>query len=526
LTKPIAGAISAAMFILSIDLGTSGPKVALVGEDGDIAACVAGAVQTRTAPAGGAEQDAEEIWSSVVAAMKQVLAEAAVPAERIAAITCSSQYFSVVPVDRELRPVMNLILWMDSRGAKHTRQLYATHPGAFEAWIETAGMMPLPSGSDSLSHMLYVRHERPEVYERTFRFLEPVDFILARLTGTCSSNLCTAFPLLLTDNRDLSSLDYDAELLRMAGIDRDKLADLVPVGAEAGRLRPEIAAELGLSARTRVFSGMNDTQAAAIGTATFRDGAGAINAGTTSQVLAHVGSKKADIANALLSMPSPIAGRYMIMCENGLGGKPLDHFLRNVVYADDALGHHSNATPFAGVEAIVAAAPPGSKGLLYLPWLTGAQSPESSPHTRGGFLNLNLGTTRASMVRAILEGVAFNMRWVLPAVESFCETRFDELLFSGGAAVSDAWSQILADVLDRPVAQLAEARYVNNRGTAFLGFVAMGVLGLDDVDRHCRIRRRYQPQPHTRQLYDDLFAQFLAAFEHTRPVFEALNERR
>lgn len=514
------------MFILSIDLGTSGPKVALVGEDGEIAACAAGSVQTRMVAHGGAEQDAEEIWSAVVAAMKQVLAEAAVPAERIAAITCSSQYFSVVPVDRTLRPVMNLILWMDSRGAKHTRELYATHPSAFETWIETAGMMPLPSGSDSLSHMLYVRHEQPEVYERTFKFLEPVDFILARLTGICSSNLCTAFPLLLTDNRDLTTRDYDAELLRMSDIDRDKLADLLPVGAEVGFLRAEIAAELGLSAKTRIFSGMNDTQAAAIGTATFRDGAGAINAGTTSQVLAHVGSKKTDLANALLSMPSPIAGRYMVMAENGLGGKPLDHFLRNVVYADDALGKHSTETPFAGVEAIVASTPPGSKGLLYLPWLTGAQSPESSPATRGGFLNVTLGTTRASMVRSILEGVAFNMRWVLPAVEEFCETRFGELLFSGGAAMSDGWSQILADVLDRPIAQLAEARYVNNRGNAFLGFVALGVLGLDDIDRLCRIKRRYVPRPETRQTYDHLFAQFLAAFEQTRPVFEALNEQR
>ncbi|HVM98423.1 MAG TPA: FGGY-family carbohydrate kinase [Candidatus Acidoferrales bacterium] len=512
------------MHILSIDLGTSGPKVALVSETGDIVASAAGAVQTRVVPQGGAEQDAEEIWSSVVGAMKQVIAEAAVAAEQIAAITCSSQYFSVVPVDRELRPVMDLILWMDSRGARHTQELYGTHPSAFETWIEICGMMPLPTGNDSLSHMLYVRHERPEVYERTFKFLEPVDFLLARLTGVCTSNLCTAFPLLLTDNRDLTTLDYDTELLRMAGIDREKLADLLPIGAEAGRLHPEVAAELGLSPKTRVFSGTNDTQAAAVGTATFRAGAGAINVGTTSQVLAHVGGKKSDLANALLSMPSPIAGRYMVMAENGLGGKPLDHFLRNVVFADDALGRHSTTAPFAAVEAVVAAAPAGSNGLLYFPWLTGAQCPESSPATRGGFLNITLGTTRAHMVRAILEGVAFNMRWVLPAVESFCDTRFDELLFCGGAAVSDAWSQILADIVDRPVGQLAEPRYVNNRGTAFLGFVAMGVLGLDDIDRLCRVHRRYEPRAATRQTYDELFAQFLAAFAQTRPVFEALNQ--
>jgi len=127
------------------------------------------------------------------------------------------------------------------------------------------------------------------------------------------------------------------------------------------------------------------------------------------------------------------------------------------------------------------------------------------------------------MIRAILEGVAFNMRWVLPAVETFAEQQFDELLFAGGGAVSDAWAQIMADVTNRPVAQLADARYVNTRGTAFLAFVELGVLGLDDVGRLCRIKRRYAPQPAYRSLYDDRFGQFLAAFERNRPIYEALN---
>jgi len=245
--------------------------------------------------------------------------------------------------------------------------------------------------------------------------------------------------------------------------------------------------------------------------------------GTTSQVIAHVGSKKSDLEHALVSMPSPIAGRYMVMAENGLGGKPLDHFLRNIAFARDPLADHSDAEPFAGVEQAVDTVPPGSDRLLFLPWLTGAQAPDSDSNTRGGFLNMTLHTTRAHMVRAILEGVAFNMRWALPSVEAFAEREFDELLFSGGGAMSDAWSQIMADVTDRPVAQLAESRYVNNRGTAFLAFVELGVLGLDDIGKHCRIKRRCLPRPQHRETYDILFSQFVAAFEQNRPIFEKLN---
>jgi xylulokinase len=281
---------------------------------------------------------------------------------------------------------------------------------------------------------------------------------------------------------------------------------------------------LGLSPSTPVFAGMNDTQAVAIGTGSFRGARGAINIGTTSQVVAHVAEKRSDLANALVSMPSPIAGRHMVMAENGLGGKPLEHFLRNVAFADDALANHSAADPLAGVDAAVESVPPGSGGLLFLPWLTGAQAPVSNSKVRGGFLNLSLQTTRAHMVRAILEGVAFNMRWVLPPVETFVEQRFDELLFAGGGAVSDGWSQIMADVMNRPVAQLADARFVNNRATAFLAFVELGVLGLDDIDRLCPIKRRYTPRTAHRAMYDMMFDQFVAAFERNQSIFEALNE--
>lgn len=511
------------MYILAIDLGTSGPKVALVGAGGDIAASASRPVRTHLLPPNGAEQDPDEIWAAVLSAAVQVLRESGRARDTVAGITCDSQYFSIVPVDGDIRPVMNLILWMDGRGRAQSRKLYERHPDALETWVEIHGMMPLPTGTDSLSHILYVQDELPQVHAGTHKYLEPVDFITAKLTGTCTSNLCTAFPLLLTDNRDVSRHEYNPRLVELSGVDPDKLPDLVPVNSRVGTLRAEVAAELGLGPTTPVFSGVNDTQAAAIGTATFRGSHGAINIGTTSQVLAHVGSKKSDLANALLSMPSPIAGRYMVMAENGLGGKPLEHFLRNIAFATDPLADHAHAEPFAGVDLCVDGVPPGSEGLLFLPWLTGAQAPVSNSKARGGFLNLCLRTTRAHMVRAILEGVAFNMRWVLPAVERFVEQRFDELLFAGGGAVSEAWAQIMADVMDRPVAQLADARYVNTRGTAFLALVELGVLGLDDIGQLCRVKRRYWPRPAYRAAYDGMFAQFIAAFEQNRPIFEALN---
>lgn len=515
--------MSTPRFILSIDLGTGGPKVALVADDGEIVASAIRPVATQWLGPNAAEQDSEEVWKAVVSAAGQVVHEARRPIDSILGISCTSQYFSIIPIDEVGHPVGNMIPWMDGRGAPHTLALYAAHPKLATRWIEVSGMPPLPSGNDSLSHMLFLKNERPEIYERAAKLVEPSDYITARLTGTIASNACTAFAQLLTDNRKLAEVAYHDDLIDMSGIDREKLPDLVPIGTCLGTLRQEIADEIGLSARTRVFTGVNDTQAAAMGTGVYLEGRGALNIGTTCQVLAFVGDMQTDLEHWILSMPSPFRDQYMVMSEVGLGGKPLEHFLTQIAFAQDALADHSMTDPFANVEKALATVAPGSGGLLYLPWLAGSQSPRPNGSMRGGFLNMSLETTRSHMLRSVMEGVSFSLRWVVPAVERFVDKKFDALQFSGGGAVSNEWAQIMADTMARPIHQLAEPRFVNNRGTAFLAFDQLGVSSLADVDKVCRIARTVHPKAENVATYDRLFDQFVAAWDQNRPIFEALN---
>jgi xylulokinase len=512
-----------AQHILSIDLGTTGIKAALVRDGGEIAASTSRPVETILVPPNGAEQDAEEIWTATKSAMHQVICDASCSPDEIIGVAIASQFSSVVPVDRSGQPVMNLILWMDSRGAPHARDIYGRHPQALATWLDVHGAMPLPSGNDSLSHMLWVKAERPDIYERTHKFLEPMDYLAARLTGEFTANACTAFMMVLTDNRQLDDVRYDETLVEMAGMDRDKLPDLVPVLSPVGTIRSDVADEVGLSPGTQVLSGLNDTQAVAVGAGTFREGHGGINIGTTSQVLAHVAHKASDLEHAIVSSPSPIRGSYVAIAENGIGAKALDHFLTNVTFANDALGDHRVDHVFGQVDRLVQDSPPGSGSLLFLPWLAGAQAPSQNPNARGGFLNLSLTTTRADMVRSILEGVAYNLRWLLPAVEEFAGNQFERLYFSGGGALSDEWSQILSDVTDRPLLQLDDPRHVITRATAFLAFERLGLVEMTDFDKITRVKRSYEPQPERREIYHSLFEQFLAAFDRNRPIFDSLN---
>jgi xylulokinase len=508
-------------YVLAVDLGTSGPKVALVGEDGGIAAHTARPVRTRVVPPDHAEQDAEEVWAATATAIREVLSRSPEAARSTAAVICSSQFSSIVPVDATGRPVTDLILWMSRRGTPHSRRIFANHPQSFGTWLDVHGAVPM--GNDSLSHMLGVKHERPDAYAQTHKFLEPADFLGQRLTGHFGANACTAFMMMLTDNRRLDRVVYDPDLVGFSGIDPAKLPELVPVDARIGTLRPDVAGELGLAAATPVFTGMNDTQAVTIGAGAFRPGHGGLNVGTTMQVLASAERKQTDVDAQIVSMPSPIPGRYLALAEIGLGGKVLEHFARSVVHASDALGDHAVADPFARLEEAIASAPPGSGKLLFLPWLAGALAPNENPRMRGAFLNVSLETTRARMLRAVLEGLAYHLRSMVAPVERFSETPFSELRFSGGGAQSDGWAQILADVIGRPIHQLAEARQANTRGAAFLAFHRLGLVDLDDVDRFSPIRRVYEPRSANREIYDELFAQFVASFEHIRPLCEALN---
>jgi len=508
-------------YALAIDLGTSGPKVAVVAADGRVAAHTNRLVETKRIPPDGAEQDPEEVWRAVVDAVREVVRKAARPPEEILGVLCSSHYFSLVPVDAKGNATTNLLVWMDKRGADYGQGIVRDDLDTLIKWIEVHGALPF--GTDSLSHMLYVKNELPDAYERTHCFLEPVDFVAARLTGKFTANCCTAFALMLTDNRDLASLEYAPELVAASGIDPAKLPPLVPVDSIIGPLLPAVAAELGLAPDTPVFSGINDTQAVTVGTGTYLRNRGGLNVGTTIQVLSRADEKNTDGEYQIVSMPSPIPGEYMSMAEVGLGGKLVEHFLQNVVYATDALGKHTVDDPWEWIDETVRAVPPGSDRLLFLPWVTGAQAPKQSETMRGGFLNITLETTRAEMLRAVLEGVSLHLRWMLPGVEAFSKQTFETLYYSGGGAVSDEWAQIMADVTGRPILQLAEARQANTRGIAFLVFRRLGLVGDEDIDAFCPVKKRYEPRPEAVKVYDHLFEQFQLAYEQTEPIYDKLN---
>jgi xylulokinase len=226
----------------------------------------------------------------------------------------------------------------------------------------------------------------------------------------------------------------------------------------------------------------------------------------------------------MASLPSAIPGRYMLINEHEIAGAALNFVRTRFFWGEDALMiNPPPADSFERLEAVAAAAAPGSGQVIFMPWLNGERSPVDDHTLRGGWCNLSLRTTRAELVRAVYEGVAFNTRWLQIYVEKFIGRRLENVRLVGGGARSNLWCQIHADVLQRPVLQVANPLHINTRGAAFLAALGLGFLRLADLDDCTPIAHVYEPQTKLAPLYDDLFGQFVELYKKLHGIYRHLN---
>ncbi len=518
--------------ILAIDLGTSGPKVALVTPQGQI---VAGEIEDTDVillPGGGAEQDPAVWWDSIGKASRRLLSSvAAGTIDRIAGIAATAQWSGTVCVDEAGSHLMNSIIWMDSRGAPHAREMTGGFP-SFEGYglskilkfIRITGGAPGHSGKDSIAHILYIKKELPDIFESTYKFLEPKDYINLRLTGKFAASFDSIALHWVTDNRNINKVAYHPGLLALTGIPLEKLPRLGKSTDILGELTEDAAAHLGARAGIPVIFGTPDLQSAAIGSGAVRDYEGHLYIGTSSWLTCHVPFKKTDIFHNMATLPSAIPGRYFVANEQETAGYCFTYLRDKVFFAQDELG--TGPVPPDAYERMNSAAgkvPAGCDGLIFTPWLYGERTPIEDHTVRGAFMNQSLKTTRAHMIRAAMEGVAFNAKWLLKYVELFTKRRMNTINLIGGGARSPLWCQIIADVLDRTIRQVDDPVQANTRGAGLLGAAALGLATFEEIADQIPVSGVYRPNPQNRALYDSLFEEFQQIYKQNKKIYARLN---
>jgi xylulokinase len=421
--------------------------------------------------------------------------------------------------------------WIDMRGAEIIRRQAGSRklavagydPFKLWRWISRAGGAPALSGKDPAGHMAFIKEAWPAIYDQTYKFLNALDYMNLRLTGRFVATVDSILTSWVTDNRDPENIHYDRKLVAQSGIAMEKLPEIVRCTEVLGPLCPLAAEELGLPRDTLVVAGAVDNSAAAIGAGTVRDGEAHLYIGTSSWIGAHVPFKKTDVFAQIASVPCAVRGRYLAVALQSSAGSNLAFLCDKILFYQDELGMERRPDVYSVLDRIAASVPPGARGLLYTPWIFGERSPVDDPSLRAGLLNLSLQHSREDIIRAFLEGVALNTRWMTAPFNRFLGKPLDQVTMVGGGATSDVWCQIFADILGIPVRQRKTPIQANALGAALIGYVGLGALSYDDIPSLTPIHRTYLPDTKRTALYDQIFESFKLAHRRLAPLYRRLN---
>jgi xylulokinase len=481
---------------------------------------------------GGAEQDPEDWWNALVTTSKRLVQKGVVPRDSIVACCVSSTFSTTVAVNEEGNHLGNALTWADSRAAPYVQEVMKGFPsvdgyGLFKLlkWIPKTAGCPLISGKDDVAHVLLWKHEHPEVYRNAKMFLPSKDYLNLRLTGEFATSYDSAHLFWVTDIRDINNIHYDDGLIRSVGIDKEKLPPLKASIDVLGNVMSEVADEIGLGKDVKVVLGSPDHQSACIGSGAIRDYEGHIYIGTGSWVECMVPFKKCDILHSIATLPTSIPGKYQCLNEQDFAGGCLDLLVESVLFHKNDLlpARDKPEAPFQVLDQIAKEVPAGSNKLIFTPWVNGERTPVEDTTLRGGLHNISTTTNMDHIVRAVMEGVAYNTKWSLSYVEKFVGRKLDRLRMIGGGAKSDIWCQIMADVLDREIGQVRDPQQANARGAAFIAAVGLGYISFDDVPDLVPLEKSFAPNPEHRNLYEELYREFLNIQKMSKPVCSRLN---
>ncbi len=501
--------------LLGLDIGTTAVKAGLFAADGRLLAVAGEEYRLDTPAPDRTELDPERYWQGACAAVRRVVAAAAVETDSIEAVAVSSQGETVIPVDPDGRAIGPAIVWLDNRAAIEARSLEARF-GPDRIYDVTGIPSVIPTWP--ACKLLWWRANDRDLFARTDRFLLVEDFILRRLTGrfvTDASIQCTSMLFDIVERR------WWPEMLDAVGIDERRLAEPIGPGEVAGRLIATAATALGLAEGTLVIAAGMDQGAGAVGVGNVGPGIVSESTGGALTLQATVERHGGDPSRRTPVYIHSAPDRYLYCPVCPTGGMALTWFRDTLGREEVERARREGRDAYDLLTERAAAVPAGSDGLVMLPHLAGAFSPEYDPAARGVFYGFGLGHGQGHFVRAILEAVAFMLRRNIELLAA-AGAPAAEIHAHGGGARSPLWNQIKADVCDMDVITL-QGEDAAVRGDAMLAGVAAEVFpDLDEAGRAMvAVRDRYRPDPATHEAYEAAYRTYRDLFEALRPLFDA-----
>jgi xylulokinase len=501
--------------LLGLDVGTTSVKAGLFEASGRRVSSGAREYRIGHPFPDRAELDPETYWSASVEAIRQAFAESGADPRQLVAIAVSSQGETVIPVDEEGSPLGPALVWLDNRAGVEAREL-AERFGDAQVYERTG--IPSVNPTWTAPKIMWWRHNEPELFGRTRRFLLVEDFILHRLSSRFVSDggiQCT------TMLYDIRSHGWWEEMLEAVGIEPGRLPELVRPGSVVGNLSATAAEALGLSSSVRVIAGGMDQGVGAVGVGNVDGGAISESTGGALTVQASVDRHGLDATRQTPVYVHSAPDRYLYCPVCPTGGMALTWFRDQFGGEEVAEAARSGRDPYDLLTELAAKAPAGSEGLTMLPHLMGAFSPEYDPRATGVFYGFTLHHGKPHFVRAVLESVAFMLRKNLELLAG-AGAAASEIRSHGGGARSALWNQIKADVCGLPVITL-EGEDAAVRGDAMLAGVATGIFPtLAEASTAMVVTQgRYESDPSARGVYDAAYKRYGRLFDALQPIFDS-----
>ncbi len=489
-------------FYAGFDIGTGGCKGVLASADGELMASAFRSYPLSHPRPGWAEQEAGDWWKAVCACTRRMLEEGSVDPAGAAGIAFAGQMLGVVPVDGEGSPLRPAIIWLDSRAEKQAASIIRRFGGR-RAIMRLAGAVP--SGKDVVCKLAWLRENEPGLYRSTHHFLDATGYLVGRATGRLVMDHTGAGGTGILDAR---RREWSRLFAWALGLDLGKLPPVCSSIEVVGGLKKEAAEDMGLPPGTPVIAGMADIPAAATGSGALGDGDAHMSIGTSSWLCLSVRRRTNLGRNGIAAVVSPDPEMFLLIGESETAGACLEWFAREMAVALPRGGGGGEEGFLRRLDAVAAGVEPGAGRLLFAPWMFGERSPVPDSSVRAAFVNLGLEHGWEHMLRAVYEGVAFNLRWLLDAAAS-AGYACDPLRAIGGGAASDVWMQVVADVTGRCVEAVEHPRQAGAMGCALAAAVATGAIPSFKAIRDAvRVRKVFHARGGVRETYDRLYGVF------------------
>lgn len=498
-------------YILAHDLGTSGDKACLFDQDGNMLASVYETYQTWFDKEGYAEQQPEDWWEAVKKTTKQVIAQAGVAAGDVAALSFSSQSLGCIPVDREGNLLgQRVMIWMDTRAVAESEEILAAY-GARRHY-ETTGTS-FHVAQYPCSKIMWYRRHQPEVYEKAYKFMGAKEYIILKLTGKMG----------LTDYTEASfsgifnihTHQFDREILDIAGIDSQKLCEPREDTTVVGNVLPGLEADTGLTPGTKVVLGMMDNITCATGGGCMEPGTFVINLGTAGWIG----------VNADRPLMNPNFKSNCMYVGNGVYHTSMHSHSACASYdwvLDNMLaGYHSD---HATLEGLAAQVPPGADKLFFLPSFSNGNTIYTSSDMGGAFIGMRLHHGTGNIVRAVLEGVSFDLMMGVKFYEEM-GVPLTKVRIVGGGAKSDFWRQILADMLGVPIEVPQGMQHIGALGAAAVAGIGSGLFAdYSVIGKLSKAQGVNTPRQKEHDQYIKLLPVFRQCYESLMPVYDRFGQ--